>query len=738
VLRALIAHAILGEPTAERSVGSVELYPHQRAAVAAVRESVARLGGALLADAVGLGKTYVALAVAAGYERALIVAPAVLGEQWLAAAARARVEVEFTSIESLSRNEPAATGAFIVVDEAHHFRNKATKRYATLARLTATVPTLLLSGTPVHNRRQDLVAQLALFLGARADSLDPAEIACCVIRREHADVPSLRLPAVRRVRRIPIPADPAIGTAIATLPPPVAARDGSPAAAIIRAGLVHMWSSSEAALLAGVRRRIARGLALRESLLAGRHPSGHELAAWITDSETLQLGFPELLVEGVAEPGEHLALLDAHLDALRALRLTTVSGARGDAARVSLLRDLRARHAGERIVAFSAYAETVAFLSRALLHDGRVAAVTGGGGMIASGALSATEALAMFRAPRSARERIDLLLVTDMLSEGLNLQEASVVVHLDLPWTPARLEQRVGRVRRLGAAAPCITTYRLTLPPDVERMTRKEVVLLRKLRAANEIFGRPTTAGGVGRRVTSAALAARDLRRDAGNRAAACVSQSPPPGMTFVAAVQSHRPGCVAVLRARAQMRVAAWDGENDSAASRDPRLIHAVLTDAGGQSVCVPSSAYRRARRAIERLLRSERIDALTLDGSPPPFVRKLIARFNALVAAAPLQVRSATAIRVSELRAILARRLTAGIERELRSVESTADASSLLDECEAILKPVSRAPAAAEATHVVCLLLLVPATTANGNVTPATSGETPAHAGAVRTRQG
>ena len=45
-----------------------------------------------------------------------------------------------------------------------------------------------------------------------------------------------------------------------------------------------------------------------------------------------------------------------------------------------------------------------------------------------------------------------LLLTTDLASEGVNLQDASVVVHLDLPWTAARLEQRVGRVARLASA----------------------------------------------------------------------------------------------------------------------------------------------------------------------------------------------------------------------------------------------------------------------------------------------
>ena len=47
-----------------------------------------------------------------------------------------------------------------------------------------------------------------------------------------------------------------------------------------------------------------------------------------------------------------------------------------------------------------------------------------------------------------------LFLSTDAGGVGLNLQHASVVVNLDLPWNPAVLEQRIGRVHRLGQHRP--------------------------------------------------------------------------------------------------------------------------------------------------------------------------------------------------------------------------------------------------------------------------------------------
>jgi hypothetical protein len=69
-------------------------------------------------------------------------------------------------------------------------------------------------------------------------------------------------------------------------------------------------------------------------------------------------------------------------------------------------------------------------------------------------------------APRPARAiETDLLIATDILSEGLNLQDAERVVHYDLPWSPARLAQRVGRIDRLGSPHAAIGTVTFLPPP---------------------------------------------------------------------------------------------------------------------------------------------------------------------------------------------------------------------------------------------------------------------------------
>ena len=188
-VREQIARACLSHGSAADRLGTIVLRDHQRDAAARLRESIDRFGGALLADDVGLGKTYTALAAVGDARPLLVVAPAALASMWRTALDAARVPADFVSFESLSRRRPdCGEPALVIVDEAHHARNPHTKRYARLAELTRTAPVLLLSATPVHNAAADLHALLALFLGTRAERLTRAQLSACIVRRTRDDV----------------------------------------------------------------------------------------------------------------------------------------------------------------------------------------------------------------------------------------------------------------------------------------------------------------------------------------------------------------------------------------------------------------------------------------------------------------------------------------------------------------------------------------------------------------------
>jgi hypothetical protein len=97
----------------------------------------------------------------------------------------------------------------------------------------------------------------------------------------------------------------------------------------------------------------------------------------------------------------------------------------------------------------------------------------------------------------TARERRDathgfssgkaaLLLATDAASEGLNLhQHCRLVVNLELPWTPARLEQRVGRVDRIGQRRPVHAVHLVASRTSEETVVAR--LILRTQRAANAL-----------------------------------------------------------------------------------------------------------------------------------------------------------------------------------------------------------------------------------------------------------
>lgn len=67
-----------------------------------------------------------------------------------------------------------------------------------------------------------------------------------------------------------------------------------------------------------------------------------------------------------------------------------------------------------------------------------------------------------------ANGEINFVLCSDAASEGINLQTASVLVNVDVPWNPGRLEQRIGRIARLGQRASVVDIANLWYPNSVE------------------------------------------------------------------------------------------------------------------------------------------------------------------------------------------------------------------------------------------------------------------------------
>lgn len=628
-VRARLARAALGlaPRPADARVGPLELHPYQRHAAARLRYALRHYRVALLADDVGLGKTAVALALVRDTPDAIVVAPAALRPHWTAALRAAGLTRRILTTEALGRAQPRPThippAPLLVVDEAHHFRNPRTRRWRALATLAADARLLLLSATPVHNRPDDLAALFALTLGAHADTLDAPTLARLVVRRAAADVhgPAHATPRGHAPDRpsvaptvwLDLDDAPALLHALHAVPRAVAPTDGNATPDLDRYTLVRLWTSSDAALRAGLRRRRARALALRDTLDAGRPPSRADLLALTrglaTDPTALQLS---LIVPGT----DHSAPARAARDQIETYELglrhalDVLRDASGDPRRVAHLRAIRARHPGARIVAFSHSTDTVRALYRALAPDGGVAMLTAAGGRIASGPIPRAGVLARFaplgqaRPEPTAIERVALLLTTDALSEGLDLRDASVVVHLDLPWTPARLAQRTGRAVRPGAPAPVVHVYAFRPPPAAARELRLAAHARAKRRAARLTVGTTALEDAVAppdqppaarARPRAAAQLARDRRLERWSDAGAtgCLTQRLLAGAP---ALRCGTRGYLAVVALPARL-----------GALRVPALVAALGARA-------PTSAPAVVRRALSHIARAHSVV------DPPP----------------------------------------------------------------------------------------------------------------------
>lgn len=83
--------------------------------------------------------------------------------------------------------------------------------------------------------------------------------------------------------------------------------------------------------------------------------------------------------------------------------------------------------------------------------------------------------------------QIKILVGTDAASEGLNLQTLSTLINVDLPWNPTRLEQRKGRIQRIGQLADTILIYNMCYKGSVEDKVHSK--LSDRLQAVFKIFG---------------------------------------------------------------------------------------------------------------------------------------------------------------------------------------------------------------------------------------------------------
>jgi superfamily II DNA or RNA helicase len=438
---------------------AIDLLPHQlEPALAILRGLATRV---LLADEVGLGKTIQAALVASeliargAIERVIVLTPAGLRDQWVdelahrfaldALRADARVvrqrvaslpigvnpwqtmRIVVASLDYVKRADvlPAVAALpwdLVVIDEAHGVVGDSDRHAAAHALASRASYALLLTATP-HNGDRDQFARLSAL-----GSVDDSPLA--VFRRSRSDVGIATRRRVHVLKIAPTPAERRLRTLLTRYAAAVRterARNGAADATLALAVLHKRLLSSAWSLAQSVERRL-------DALSADAADAAEQLPLPLDD------GAGELTdADRPPEWPAGLRLGDAGHE--RQLLASIAAAARHASNTESKLRRLNAllRRTSEPAIVFTEYRDTLARVRREIARPT----------FVLHGGLDREERAAVLRAFTATPRAV--LLATDAAAEGLNLhQRCRLVVNLELPWTPSRLEQRIGRVDRIG------------------------------------------------------------------------------------------------------------------------------------------------------------------------------------------------------------------------------------------------------------------------------------------------
>ena len=401
-------------------------------------------GRAILADEVGLGKTIEAglimkeLMIRGLVRKVLILVPASLTEQWRDEMQEkfgipfevtdevedwARHERLICSLDTAKRprhsaNIEGVTFDLVIVDEAHKLKNRLTLNWKFVNGIRKKY-TLLLTATPVQNDLEELFNLVTLlkpgqmgtwgqfkkrFLAA-GDKRMPKEV---------DDLRSLLFEVMIRNRR----------GAVLTLPP----RRAHLARIVFSAGERRLYDE------------VTSFIRSRYPMLDRREASVNRLALMILQKEVGSSSYAAAAtLRRLSESDQFTFEERESLAKLRDLALSVGSHEKG-----SKLVEFLGKFE-DKVIVFTQYLPTLAYLEGVMKDKGISHSIFHGG----------MDPWTKEQSVRQFRGDAKVFLSTEAGGEGRNLQFANKLVNYDLPWNPLRLEQRIGRIHRVGQTREC-------------------------------------------------------------------------------------------------------------------------------------------------------------------------------------------------------------------------------------------------------------------------------------------
>ncbi|MCZ7568053.1 MAG: helicase-related protein [Ardenticatenaceae bacterium] len=196
---------------------------------------------------------------------------------------------------------------------------------------------------------------------------------------------------------------------------------------------------------------VRRSLERRLDFLLGKRP-GEGASAGLDEDDSEQEDLSLDLEEELAEEGpQHLNREEIEYVEDFLHRLTLLQGR--DSKVEQLLADLQQIfRTRDKVLVFTQYTDTMDFLRDQLkeVYGRQVACYSGRGGERWDGVAWVETTKEEIKNDFRTGEELKILLCTEAASEGLNLQTCGVLINYDMPWNPMRVEQRIGRIDRIG------------------------------------------------------------------------------------------------------------------------------------------------------------------------------------------------------------------------------------------------------------------------------------------------
>ena len=574
-----------------------KLFPFQKNAVDQGLTMFELYGGVMIGDVVGLGKTYVGIALLKYLQlqeyRPLIICPPPLIPMWEKFCEDYEVDAKVLSRGKLSQQNfelyqdyRYKSRDLILIDESHHFRNNDSRQYENIHQFMQAqdAKAILLTATPYSNKETDIKSQIMLFHQTSKTFIPPAnetDLDKYFIQIKNGDanlVDLLRNIMIRRTRRYVLkqwhktdengkeylqvgdekkyfPEREMVterydinkvyqrkyDTIVEYLSKPSKDNKNSKSLTLARysLGLYVREQYRNNALYEELGRAGQKLIGLVRTLLLKRMESSLEafkqsIRHYINSHRV----FLKLLDEGIIPIGDvsykemyEIAKSDPDsiddpttidefkkkihgagetkykFEAFDIERLTadiqndieifeTIDGLihrltwKTDDKLQRLQKLLDDEYSGKKILIFSEFATTAKYLNDYLKWKGvkeQTDSTTG----------NSIECARRFdpdnnpsNVPRPKKpEETSLLIATDVLSEGVNLQAGEVIINYDFHWNPTRLIQRAGRVDRIGSKNESITVHNFLLAPEMKDDFKLEDYVDAKINKIHQIIG---------------------------------------------------------------------------------------------------------------------------------------------------------------------------------------------------------------------------------------------------------